>query len=114
MGVKVKLRARAIIEWTYEVDPEEMYGPNQPPPLEVIIQEDTEAIMGEWWAYVPGYEGEDNPEGLIIDSFVIEDASVDRPPLLIMPNGMIHEVERASDEIEAGTPSVRWRIVERA
>ena len=48
------------------------------------------------------------------DRWPLEDASVDRPPLLIMPNGMIHEVERASDEIEAGTPSVRWRIVERA
>lgn len=110
--MKYKLRARAVVEWTYELDSEDA-GYDEPIPIEQLIQDDMEGIGGEWWAYIPeaAFDDDTPPEGLVVNEFVIEDGSKPRPALLLMPDGTIHEVERASDEIEAGTPAMRWQIV---
>jgi hypothetical protein len=107
--VKFKLRARAIVEWTYELDPEDA-GYDEPIPIEQLIQDDEEGIGGEWWAYIPqsAFDDPEPPEGLVVNEFVIEDASVDRPPLMIMPDGTIHEMEQVWMN-EDGLPVMRWR-----
>lgn len=110
--MKYKLRARAVVEWTYELDSEDA-GYDEPIPIEQLIQDDMEGIGGEWWAYIPeaAFDDDTPPEGLVVNEFVIEDGSKPRPALLLLPDGTIHEVERASDEIEAGIPAMRWQIV---
>lgn len=94
--MKYKLRCRAIVEWTYEIDPEDA-GYDAPISIEQLIHDDIEGISGEWWAYIPeaAFDDPTPSEGLVLNEFTIEDGSKPRPALLLMPDGTIHEVTNA-------------------